>query len=411
MQFFETSAKSNVNVDVAFMTIARHVMHRFTLLNSTSRRSASAITDAIGAALGGDFVAELMAQSSYCLASQRSLQRWEAMFPCRAPSQAFAPQRHVHGIDIGLKQRSALLTRAALSELLVLRLMRFQGAYHVRHPLRHATCVVSRRHSLFSNNRTDACLQEGQQLYEQQRFSDAVKSWRQAALLQHAASHAFLSDVLYNVPVAFKLAADTVVLQCVFKAKRLTLRFLWYTRRFVLCADGTLHRYDGGQLRHSAVITSTTSVAKLGDAEFTVTFLQPDLRYHIRAASCAERDKWVSTLLDAKAKVVFNANRAHDQSTSTVRPVASLSNQPTGAAVDCTHRKGALGRCRIAGEVAGWFRLAAVQGHADAQFNLGHMFENGQGVARDRAEAARWYREAAAQGHAVASEALRRFGA
>ena len=395
------------------MTIARDAMYRITHLNGAPRPLQRALTDTIGAALGGDIVAELMAQSSYCLASQRSLQRWEATFRCRAPSQW-----RVHEIDVGLKQRSTLLTRAALCELLVLRLMRFQGAYHVTHPLRHATCVVSRRHFVFAKNRTDGCLQEGQQLYEQKRFansfSDAVKSWRQctqAALLQHAASHAFPSDMLYDVPVVLKLAADTVVLECVFQAKRLTLTFLWYTRRFVLCADGTLRRYDGGQLRHSAAITSDTSIAKLGDVEFTVTFLQPDLRYHIRAASCAERDRWVSALLGAKAKSIFYANRARDQSTSTVRPVASLSNPPTAAAMDCTRRKGALGRCLIAGEVARWFRLAAVQGHADAQFNLGHMFESGLGVAKDRAEAARWYRMAAAQGHAVAAEALRRFGA
>jgi len=290
-----------------------------------------------------------MAQSLYCLASQSSVQRWEAMFPCRALSQAFVQQWHVYGTDVGLKQRSTLFTRAALCELLVLRLMRFQGAYHVRHPLRHATCVVSRRHFFFSKNRTDGCLQEGQQLYEQQRFSDAAKSWRQAALLQHAASHAFLSDMLYDVPMAFKLAAGTVLLDCVLQAKRLTLTFLWYTRRFVLCADCTLHRYDGGQLRHSAAITSDTSIAKLGDVEFTVTFLQPDLRYHIRAASCAERDRWVSALLDAKAKSIFYANRARDQSTSTVRPVASLSNPSAGAAMDCTRSKGAPGRCLIAG--------------------------------------------------------------
>jgi TPR repeat protein len=401
------------------MTIARDVMHRIILLNGAPRRSVSALTDAIGAALGGEFVAELMAQSFYCLASQISVQRWQAMFPCRAPSQAFAQQWHVLGIDVGLKQRSTLLTRAALCELLVLRLvlglMRCRGAYHVAYPLHHATCVVSRRHFIFSKVRTDRRLQEGQRLYEQQRFSDAVKSWRQAALLQQAASHAFLSDMLYagrqDEPMAFKLAADTVLLECVFKAKRQTLTFLWYTRRFVLCADNTLRRYDGEQLRHSAAITSSTRVAKVGESEFTVEFLLPDLRYHIRAASCVERDRWVSALWDARTKHVFNANRSYDQSTSTVRPVASVSIPPAGAAMDCTRMKGALGRCFIAGEVAGWFRLAAIQGHADAQFNLGGMFENGQGVAKDRAEAARWYRMAAAQGHAVAAEALRRFGA
>ena len=48
------------------------------------------------------------------------------------------------------------------------------------------------------------------------------------------------------------------------------------------------------------------------------------------------------------------------------------------------------------------WRLAAAQGHADAQNNLGYMFEKGQGAAQDKAEAVRLYRLAAAQGHAGA---------
>jgi hypothetical protein len=97
-----------------------------------------------------------------------------------------------------------------------------------------------------------------------------------------------------------------VVLSGVFQTKRLALSFLWNTRRFTLCADGTFRRYDGEQLRHSAAITLTTSFAKVGDAEFTVTFLQPDLRYHIRAGSCAERDAWLSALADMKSKLSFS---------------------------------------------------------------------------------------------------------
>ena len=54
------------------------------------------------------------------------------------------------------------------------------------------------------------------------------------------------------------------------------------------------------------------------------------------------------------------------------------------------------------------YRLAAAQGHADAQGNLGLMFQHGQGVAKNRAEAIRWYRLAAAQGDAVDAAALRR---
>ena len=53
-------------------------------------------------------------------------------------------------------------------------------------------------------------------------------------------------------------------------------------------------------------------------------------------------------------------------------------------------------------EAARWYRKAAEQGDADAQFNLGLMYHNGQGVPQDHAEAARWSRKAAEQGHAGA---------
>ncbi len=52
------------------------------------------------------------------------------------------------------------------------------------------------------------------------------------------------------------------------------------------------------------------------------------------------------------------------------------------------------------------YRLAADQGHADAQVNLGDMFMDGRGVAQDYAEAMRLYRLAAAQGDAIAQNNL-----
>ncbi len=45
-----------------------------------------------------------------------------------------------------------------------------------------------------------------------------------------------------------------------------------------------------------------------------------------------------------------------------------------------------------------WYRKAAEQGHASAQFALAEMYKNGDGVARDLQEALRWYRKAAEQG-------------
>jgi TPR repeat protein len=49
-------------------------------------------------------------------------------------------------------------------------------------------------------------------------------------------------------------------------------------------------------------------------------------------------------------------------------------------------------------EAAKWYYLAAAQGHVTAQFNLGVMYANGEGVTEDTAEAATWYRKAADQG-------------
>jgi TPR repeat protein len=41
-------------------------------------------------------------------------------------------------------------------------------------------------------------------------------------------------------------------------------------------------------------------------------------------------------------------------------------------------------------QAAQWFRLAAEQGHPDAQFNIGRMHLDGDGVPQDAFEAYRW---------------------
>ncbi len=53
---------------------------------------------------------------------------------------------------------------------------------------------------------------------------------------------------------------------------------------------------------------------------------------------------------------------------------------------------------------AKWFRKAAEQGVAVAQYNLGFMYEHGLGVTQDYAKALQWWRKAAAQGHPKAKD-------
>ena len=51
-------------------------------------------------------------------------------------------------------------------------------------------------------------------------------------------------------------------------------------------------------------------------------------------------------------------------------------------------------------------RLAAEQGDARAQFNLGICYLNSINVTKDYAEAVKWLRKAADQGHAAAKDVL-----
>ena len=69
-----------------------------------------------------------------------------------------------------------------------------------------------------------------------------------------------------------------------------------------------------------------------------------------------------------------------------------------------------LGRCYHHGRgveqnpaaAARWYSRAAVQGNVYAQTNLGMCYYNGRGVAQDYAEAVKWFRKAAEQGRASA---------
>ncbi|MBR0256713.1 MAG: SEL1-like repeat protein, partial [Synergistaceae bacterium] len=57
------------------------------------------------------------------------------------------------------------------------------------------------------------------------------------------------------------------------------------------------------------------------------------------------------------------------------------------------------------------YRQAAEQGLAKAQYNLGMMYEFGDGVKQNRNKAIELYRKAARQGHEMAKQRLKKLGA
>jgi uncharacterized protein len=79
--------------------------------------------------------------------------------------------------------------------------------------------------------------------------------------------------------------------------------------------------------------------------------------------------------------------------------------QPSPAAADMNEGIAAYKRGDYAAALIE-LRPLAEQGNSDAQFYLGIMYYNGQGVPQDYSEAVKWYRKAAGQGIAIAQNNL-----
>jgi TPR repeat protein len=320
----------------------------------------------------------------YCLASQISVERWRTVFCVNISSQAHAQLWNATGIAMRLHQRRALLCRAALCALLVLRLLRVvQKKCGVRHPLNLAKRILSQRHFLGSKkSHSRSLFEDGHRLCRQQRFSDAAQRWSQAALLQHAPSHAYLSDMLLDgrpdvakdAKRAFQVASAGAALGCAHSKGALG-------RCLVSCLAAVTGEVDQDSklIKMHGLALGRQSAAAGSCFGHTVVGLC------YRAGLSVSKDK-------AEAVRLFRLAAAQGHAAAQY----SLGNMfATGKGV----RRDDEQAVRL-------FRLAAVQGHANAQFSLGGMLGNGQGVALDRAEGMQWLRMAAAQGHSAAIMAI-----
>jgi TPR repeat protein len=57
-------------------------------------------------------------------------------------------------------------------------------------------------------------------------------------------------------------------------------------------------------------------------------------------------------------------------------------------------------------EAAKWYRKSAEEGYAKAQYELGYMYYDGEGIEKDYSEALKWLRKSADQGNSDAQNAL-----
>jgi TPR repeat protein len=114
----------------------------------------------------------------------------------------------------------------------------------------------------------------------------------------------------------------------------------------------------------------------------------------------AKRDIYSNEALEMAAEHMEH-NAKHDKETGD--ELLLLATIIRNGIVDCN---GAPTGTNPRSEKLDLLKQHAEQGDAEAQFNLGVMYDNGDGVAQNYAEAVRWYRLAAKQGYAVAQNYL-----
>jgi TPR repeat protein len=228
--------------------------------------------------------------------------------------------------------------------------------------------------------RAESLFQEGRQLCAEQRFSDAEKSWSQAALLNHGPSHAFLSEMLfYGRPHvvrdrkrAYELALAGVALGCKHSKGALADCYVQSSYDADFPGDKTLRLNLGLAVARE----SQEAGSCLG---------QTVVAWFFQFGVCVAQDYAEAARLYHLATVQGHA-RAQ-------MILGNLFRDGHGVAQDSA-------------EAVRLYHLAAAQGDAEGQANLGYMFFQGSGTAKNYAEAVRLLRLAAAQGHVRAQCSL-----
>jgi TPR repeat protein len=112
---------------------------------------------------------------------------------------------------------------------------------------------------------------------------------------------------------------------------------------------------------------------------------------------------FLSTLVHADFKAGMDAYDRGDYEAAIkeIRPLAEQGRADAQFNLGVMYANG-QGESQDHAEAVRWYRLAAEQGFVLAQYNLGLMYAHGQGVPQDYGEALRWYRLAAEQGDADA---------
>jgi uncharacterized protein len=99
----------------------------------------------------------------------------------------------------------------------------------------------------------------------------------------------------------------------------------------------------------------------------------------------------------ATALLIGEAWAAQPADFAEMKRMAEAGNATAQLVLGQIYKHGDLGVPKNSAEAVKWYRLAADLGNPKAQYNLGLMYENGEGVPSNYIEAYRWFNLAAAQ--------------
>jgi TPR repeat protein len=99
-------------------------------------------------------------------------------------------------------------------------------------------------------------------------------------------------------------------------------------------------------------------------------------------------------------------NEADRKLLAEIRARAEIGDAQSQFELGSAFFSGTLGVAKDYAEAVKWYRKAADQNYAEAQFGLGFCYHEGEGVTKDYAEAVKWYRKAAEQNYAEAQFGL-----
>jgi TPR repeat protein len=270
------------------------------------------------------------------------------------------------------RHRQALLGQGALCDLLIYRLMHFKGERGVRNVSRSAHCVILRQHFQVTRIHAQTLFLQGEHFYKQQLFSDAAKSWGQATMLQHGASHAFLATMMYEgrqgvrkkKVLVFEVASAGAALGCP------------HSKGVLGCCYVFGHGVERDKARGLALGRESAATGSCF-GQFVVG------KYYDSGSE--END-------DDTAMLFFKLAAAQGHAAAQCC-LGSMFANADGVPQDDV-------------EAVKWWRLAAAQGYDVAQYSLGWMLINGRGVTLDYTEAAQWLSLATAQGYEAAQSLL-----